>query len=94
MSRGQTLVCLGDWLRESLVRQSCWEKSPGSLDILQEGNPKGTGAGCPHRPKVDPEGKKTSLTEQRALSGTQEKKEKIMTSGRRGRPLRRTTRLL
>jgi len=35
----------------------------------------------------------SGLAEQRALSGTQEKKGEFMTFGRRGRPLRRTTRM-
>ncbi|KAK4812034.1 hypothetical protein QYF61_026172 [Mycteria americana] len=50
------------------------QRSPGRLDILQEGNLKGAGAGRPHVPKDKPAGKKTGLAEQRALAGTQEKR--------------------
>jgi len=46
------------------------QRSPGSLDILPEGNLKGRGAGCLHVPKDEPARKKTSLGEQRALAGT------------------------
>ena len=69
------------------------QRSPGRLDILQEGNLKGTGAGHPHVLKDEPAGKKTSLAEQRALAGTQGKKKEFMTFGRRARQLRRTTRM-
>ena len=51
------------------------QRSPGRLDILQEGNLKGAGAGRPHVLKDELAGKKTGLAEQRALAGTQEKKE-------------------
>ncbi|GAB0180778.1 hypothetical protein GRJ2_000543100 [Grus japonensis] len=50
------------------------QRSPGRLDILQEGNLKGAGAGCPHVPKDKPAGKKTGLAEQRALAGTRKKR--------------------
>ena len=36
---------------------------------------------------------KTSLAEQRALAGTQEKKKEFITFGRRNRQLRRTTKM-
>jgi len=39
-------------------------------------------------------GKTTSLAERRALSGTQKKKGEFKTFGRRGRQLKRTTRML
>jgi len=64
------------------------------LEILQDGNLKGTGAGCPHVLKDELAGKKTSLAEQRVLAGTQEKKGEFIIFGRMGRPLRRTTRML
>lgn len=41
---------------------------------VQEGNLKGTGAGCPYVPKDKTEGKKTSLSGERDLAGIQEKK--------------------
>ncbi|KAJ7424452.1 hypothetical protein BTVI_06418 [Pitangus sulphuratus] len=44
--------------------------NPGRLDILQEVNLKGTGAGHHHGPEDEPMGKKTGVAEQRALSGT------------------------
>jgi len=53
------------------------ERSPGKLDILQEGNLKGSGAGHPHVPKDKPVGKMTRLAEQRTLAGAQEKKESL-----------------
>lgn len=43
------------------------------LSILQEGNLKGTGGGSPCKQEDEQVRKKTSLTEQRALAGTQEK---------------------
>ena len=69
-------------------------RQPGRLDILQEENLQGAGAGCPYVPKDELAGKKAGLAEQRTLAGTQEKKREFMTFGRRGRPLRRTTRML
>jgi len=53
------------------------QRSPGRLDTLPGGSLKGTGAGCPHVPKVKLAGKKTVLVEQRALSGTQQKNESL-----------------
>ncbi|KAK4810447.1 LOW QUALITY PROTEIN: hypothetical protein QYF61_004227, partial [Mycteria americana] len=53
------------------------QRSPGRLDILQEGNPKGAGAGRPYVPKDKLVGKKTGLAEQGAFAGTQEKKESL-----------------
>ena len=41
------------------------QRSPGKLDILQERNPKGTRAGCPHVPRDKLAGKKANLTEPR-----------------------------
>ena len=46
-----------------------------TFKILQGGSLKGTGAVCPHVLQDKPAGKTTSLAEQRALAGTQEKKE-------------------
>ncbi|KAK4826796.1 hypothetical protein QYF61_011604, partial [Mycteria americana] len=60
-------------LRSPLGGSPEGQRSPGRLDILQEGNLKGTGAGCPHVPKDEPAGKKTGLAEQKALAGIQEK---------------------
>jgi len=42
--------------------------------------------------KEEPSGKKNDQTEQRTLAATQEKRE-FMSFGRRGRQLRRTTRI-
>ena len=68
----------GVWLTESLLGGSSeGQESPGRLDILQGGSLKGTGAGCPHVMKDKPVGKKTSLSEQGALAGTQDKKESL-----------------
>jgi len=53
------------------------QRSPGSLDILQGGNFKGTGAGCRYALKDELVGSKTSLTESRDLAGTQEEKESL-----------------
>lgn len=64
-----------------------------TLGILQEGDLKGAGGGHLHVPKDELVGKKTSLAEERALAGIQEKKES-WTFGRRGGQLRRTTRML
>jgi len=50
-------------------------KGSGSLDVLQGGSIKGTGAGCPHVPQDKLTGKMTGLTEQGALAGTQGKTE-------------------
>lgn len=95
MSRGQTLVCSGDWLRESLLRQSCRAKESMKSGHSSWRNPKGTGAGCPLRPKVEPEGKRRPAWLNRELClELSRKKEKIMTFGRRGRPLRKTTSLM
>ncbi|KAK4832250.1 hypothetical protein QYF61_021602 [Mycteria americana] len=52
------------------------QRSPGRLDILQEGNLKGAGAGCPHVPKDEQVGKKTGLAEQSTLAGSRGKKKK------------------
>jgi len=68
------------------------KRSPGRLDILQEGNLTGAGADRPHVPKDEVVGKKTGLANQRALA--QEKKREFVAFGRRGRQLRRTTRML
>lgn len=48
------------------------QMSPGRLDVLQEQNLKGSGAGCPHVPKDKPTQRMTDLAEQRTLAGTQE----------------------
>jgi len=53
--------------------QSC----PGRLDILQEGNLKGAGAGHSYLLKGELAGKKTGLAEWRALSESQENKESL-----------------
>lgn len=45
---GQASLYLGTWLTESLGGHSQGQRSPGRLDILQEGNPKGTGVGSPY----------------------------------------------
>ncbi|KAK4827203.1 hypothetical protein QYF61_015231 [Mycteria americana] len=50
------------------------QRSPGRLDIVQEGNLKVAGAGCTYVPKYELVGKKTSLAEQRGLAGNQEKR--------------------
>jgi len=68
------------------------QRSPGSLDLLQEGNLKGAGADHLYVLKDELTGRKTGLAEQRALVGTQG--EEFLTFGRRGRQLRRTTRML
>jgi len=70
----QTLACLGAWLTESLGGSPEGQRSPGRLDVLQEGNLKGAGAGHPHVLKHELEGKKTRLSEQRALARTQKKR--------------------
>jgi len=67
-------------LFRTLVERVPWEspegqRRPSRLDIVQGGSLKGTGAGCPHVPQDKPAGKMTGLSEQGALSGTQEKKE-------------------
>jgi len=74
-------------LRESSEGQ----RGPDRLDILQGGSLKDTGAGCPHVPQDEPAGKMTSLAEQGALAGTQEKKGGSTTYGRKGRRLKRST---
>ncbi|KAK4809932.1 hypothetical protein QYF61_001659 [Mycteria americana] len=65
------------WLTESLGSSPKGQRSPGRLDILQEGNLKGAGADRPHVLKDELAGKKTSLAEQRDLAGTQEKEESL-----------------
>ncbi|KAK4815488.1 LOW QUALITY PROTEIN: hypothetical protein QYF61_003024 [Mycteria americana] len=60
------------------------QRSPGRLDILQEGNLKGTRAGCPHVPKDEPAGKKTSLAEQRTLAGIQGKTKRVYDLWKKG----------
>jgi len=62
------------------------------LCTLQGGNLKGTGAGCPHVPKDEQAGKKTSLAEQ-SFGWDSGKKGEFMSFGRRGRPLRGTARI-
>lgn len=49
-------------------------RSPGTLDVPQEGNLKGTEASCPHMPKDELVGKKISLVKQRTLAGSWGKK--------------------
>lgn len=69
------------------------ERSPGRIDIFEEGNPKSAEVGCPHVPKEELSGKKTSLTEQ--CSGLKSGKiGEPVAPGRRGQQLRRTTRIL
>lgn len=46
----------------------------GRMNILEKGDPKGAGTGCSHILNSEPVGRMTSLTEDRALAGTQEKK--------------------
>jgi len=70
------------------------QRNPGSLDTLQAGSFKNTGAGHPHVLKDKPAGKKTGLAEQRALAGTPLKKGEFVSCGRRDRQFRRTTRVL
>lgn len=43
------------------------ERSPGRIDIFEEGNPRSAEVGCPHVPKEELLGKKTSLSEQSVL---------------------------
>lgn len=64
-------MLLNEHSRGTPEGQSC----PGKLDIVHEGNLKGTQGGCPHVMKDSPVGKKTSLAEQTALAGTQEEDE-------------------
>lgn len=52
-------------------------KDPGRLDVLSEGNLRGTGAASAHRPREKLTGNMTRLVEQRALAGTQGKKESL-----------------
>lgn len=64
-----------------LVERITWEavlkdRYPGRLDILQDRNLQGTGAGCPHMLEDVPAGKKTILAKQRALEQTQEEKKR------------------
>lgn len=54
--------------------------------MFSEGNLRGTGAGCAHRPRDELMGNKTRLAEQ----GTQGIKGEFMTFGRKGRKLRNT----
>jgi len=51
--------------------------TPRRMDILQEENLKGAGAGCPRVPKDKLVEKKSGLSEQKALAGTQEKKDSL-----------------
>lgn len=44
--------------------------------------------------KDEPVGKKTGLAKQRALAGAQGEKKELITSGKRGRKIRRITRML
>jgi len=53
------------------------QRSPGRLNILQEGKFKGAGAGCPHVLKDKLVGKKAGQAEQRTFPGTWEKKERL-----------------
>ncbi|KAK4832789.1 hypothetical protein QYF61_025657 [Mycteria americana] len=50
------------------------QRHPGRLDILQEGNLKGAGAGHPHVLKDEPAGKTTSLAEQESFGWNSGKK--------------------
>jgi len=68
------------FLGESLEVQ----RGVGRLDVLQGGSLKGTGADCPHVLQDKPAAK-TSLAEQGALAGSQEKKVGSATYGRKGR---------
>lgn len=70
------------------------QRDPGKVGILQEGNPKGARAACPHVPKDKLVGKKTGLAEQRVLAGSQGKKIEFISFGRWGRQLRRITKVL
>lgn len=70
----------GFGLFRRLVERIPWDavlRSPGSLDIFQEGNLKCIGAAHPHVPKEKPAGKQTSLAKYRALSSTQGKRESV-----------------
>jgi len=69
------------------------QRCPGRLDTLQGRSIQGAGAGHCDGPKDQTAGNKTGLAEQRALTGTQGKKGEFMSFERRGRPLRRTTRM-
>jgi len=53
------------------------QRSPGRLDILQEGNLKDAGPGHPLVPKDELAGKKTGLTENKALAGTRKKERSL-----------------
>lgn len=75
-SGGKTLAWLGDWLTESLRDHPAGQRSPETLDILQEGNSKGLRADWPHVQKDETVGM-TDLAEQRAGSRTQVKKESL-----------------
>lgn len=68
-----------------------WQSNPGRLDIVQEGNFKGAEVGYLPVPKDEPVGK-IGLTEQGVCLGLRKKRE-FMAFGRRGRQLRRTTRM-
>jgi len=60
----QPLACSGHWLRGSPGRSSPeGQRGPGSLEILQGGSLKGTGAGYPHVPQDEPAGKTTGMAE-------------------------------
>jgi len=82
-SAGQTLGCLGTW-----CTRVAWEavlRGLGRLDIVQEGNRKGTRAGHSSVLKERLAGKKVGQAEQRALAGILERE--FMTFGRRDRQL-------
>lgn len=58
--------------QKSLLRGSPkGQSSPGRLYIVQEGNPKGTGAAHPHVMQAEPSGKMIGLSELQSLAGTQ-----------------------
>jgi len=77
-------------LIESLERQA--QRSLARLNILQKGNLKGTGAGCPCVLKDNLVGKKTGwLNRGNCLELS---KRKFTTFRRKSRQLRRTTRML
>ena len=69
------------------------QRGPERLDILQAGSLKGTGAGCPHVPQDEAARKTTVLAEQGAFVGTQGKKGRSTTYGKKDRWLKRSTRV-